>query len=579
MPNSPAIPIRLGSLSAKLDANGMFLREISISGEELFRGIGFVVRDANWGTPGLEAEAKVVQEGERMTIRSGGLHRQGDADLAFEIEWTLTPTSVEARGRASSEAGFETNRTGFVVLHSLGTSRGRAVAVTHPDGSVERTAFPDFVSPHQPFFDITALDYETPTGHRVRLAFEGEVFEIEDQRNWTDASYKTYCRPLRLPYPYRIGPGSPVDQAVRLEVSPSGTSRREAGVEMPAVTAQAPLPSIGTSLPPGPLGAAQAEALRSLALGHTAIEIDLDEAGWADGIAGKIEAATGLIRIDIRQSKAEATLEALRRLAPHLRGRGGAGVTLWDCGQELVSQARELLPGVTIGAGTGAFFTELNRMTAWPDADVLAWTSNPTVHGFDDDTIGETTEPLVDIVRTANAKLPGRRFHVGPMTLGLRYNPNATSPEGRRRSAEPDPRQGGHIAAAWAAATLAGFLDPAIEALTFFEPAGPKGLVGPSGRWTPAAHLLARLSPLSGRPARILRWRGVPRAAGILIDTGSGPALCLAHARAERAVLAPPEGSWHSVEELGDDGFVRSAGPAASPVALDGFRIAWLTGR
>jgi hypothetical protein len=244
-----------------------------------------------------------------------------------------------------------------------------------------------------------------------------------------------------------------------------------------------------------------------------------------------------------------------------------------------VSQARDLLPGVTIGAGTGAFFTELNRMMAWPDAEILSWTSNPTVHGFDDDTIGETTEPLVDIVRTAKAKLPGRRFHVGPMTLGLRYNPNATSPEGRRRSAEPDPRLGGPIAAAWVAATIAGFLDPAIEALTFFEPAGPKGLVDPSGRLTPAAHLLARLSPLSGRPASILRWQGVPRAAGILIDTGSGSALCLVHARGERAVLALPEGSWQSPEELGDDGFVPDATPVASPVALDGFRVAWLTGR
>jgi D-apionolactonase len=217
-------------------------------------------------------------------------------------------------------------------------------------------------------------------------------------------------------------------------------------------------------------------------------------------------------------------------------------------------------------------------MTAWPDADILCWTSNPTVHGFDDDTVGETTEPPVDIVRTAKAKLPGRRFHVGPMTLGLRYNPNATSPEGRRRSAEPDPRQGGPIAAAWTAATLAGFLDPSIEALTFFEPAGPKGLVDPSGRRTPAAHLLARLAPLSGRPARILRWAGLPRAAGILIDAESGPALCLAHARAERAVLTLPEGRWSTLEDLGGDGFAPSAAPVADAVSLDGFHVAWLTG-
>lgn len=29
--------------------------------------------------------------------------------------------------------------------------------------------------------------------------FEGDVFEMEDQRNWTDASYKTYCTPWGCP--------------------------------------------------------------------------------------------------------------------------------------------------------------------------------------------------------------------------------------------------------------------------------------------------------------------------------------------------------------------------------------------
>ncbi len=41
---------------------------------------------------------------------------------------------------------------------------------------------------------------------------EGEVFEMEDQRNWTDASFKTYCRPLALPIPYRLEPSTPVRQ-------------------------------------------------------------------------------------------------------------------------------------------------------------------------------------------------------------------------------------------------------------------------------------------------------------------------------------------------------------------------------
>jgi len=43
--------------------------------------------------------------------------------------------------RYTSRGSFFTNRTGVVVLHSLGASRGRPAVVTHPDSSAENLAF------------------------------------------------------------------------------------------------------------------------------------------------------------------------------------------------------------------------------------------------------------------------------------------------------------------------------------------------------------------------------------------------------------------------------------------------------
>ena len=40
---------------------------------------------------------------------------------------------------------------------------------------------------------------------------EGDTFEMEDQRNWSDASYKTYVRPLALPWPYVLPAGKAAD--------------------------------------------------------------------------------------------------------------------------------------------------------------------------------------------------------------------------------------------------------------------------------------------------------------------------------------------------------------------------------
>ena len=220
-------------------------------------------------------------------------------------------------------------------------------------------------------------------------------------------------------------------------------------------------------------------------------------------------------------------------MAPLLANKAIIGVSLWDAEDSTIAAARAVSPNIRIGGGTGAFFTKLNRLSNWPAADYLTWTSNPTVHGSSDDTIGETTESLVDIIRTARARSSAARFQIGPMTLGLRYNPNATTAEGLRMASAPDPRQDEMIAAAWVVGTIAGFLDSMVETLTFFEPIGPKGLLSEHGSFSPAAHVLLRLSPYAGCKASVIRWPGIPRAVGLLIKAQGELVLCFAHPRDE----------------------------------------------
>ena len=566
--------VSLGKLVLRLDRNGAFAREISVGGEELFRGIGFVVRDANWGTPVLTSNAVLSRQNDRATAKSGGELDMSGRDLTWSAEWSITEGGLEAKGRASSVTGFHTNRTGFVVLHSLGATRGRPVKVFHPCGGIEETTFPELVSPHQPFFDVEALEYTTGAGTRLRLSFSGEVFEIEDQRNWTDASYKTYCRPLRLPYPYRIGPSTVIEQSVRLEilaVTPVGTRPPRAA---PWIERTAVLPVLGTSLPPGPFVPKQLGALKALVLGFTAIEVDLSDEDGLATVSERIASAPGPLRIDIRMSEEKKTLAAVTTLAPLLANKVVIGVSLWDAQDSTIAAARAVAPNIRIGGGTGAFFTELNRLSHWPAADYLAWTSNPTVHGSSDDTIGETTELLADITRTARARSSAARFQIGPMTLGLRYNPNATTAEGRRAASPPDPRQDEMIAAAWAVGTIAGFLDSVVETLAFFEPIGPKGLLSEHGSFSPAAHVLARLSPYAGCKASVLRWPGIPRAVGLKIKAQGECVLCFAHPRDEEFPISLPPGVWARAERLSAGGFVDIP---LREFRAERFGVAWLT--
>ncbi len=95
---------------------------------------------------------------------------------------------------------------------------------------------------------------------------EGDTFEMEDQRNWSDASYKTYVRPLARPWPYTLPKGVKVEQAVRLSVSGKAVAAAAGAAQKPVEIRlggqSGTMPMIGIGVP-----ADEAEpALRSIDL-------------------------------------------------------------------------------------------------------------------------------------------------------------------------------------------------------------------------------------------------------------------------------------------------------------------------
>ena len=125
--------------------------------------------------------------------------------------------SLEFTGAATPKTDFLTARTGFVVLHPLerrrrSPGRGRA----HRRGGGDIDAFPEQVDPVQPFLNLRSLTHEVMPGLKAAVRMQGDTFEMEDHRNWTDASFKTYVRPLALPWPYTLKAGETVRQSVSL---------------------------------------------------------------------------------------------------------------------------------------------------------------------------------------------------------------------------------------------------------------------------------------------------------------------------------------------------------------------------
>ena len=67
--------------------------------------------------------------------------------------------------------------------------------------------------------NLRSLSHEVLPGLTATVCMEGDTFETEDHRNWTDASYKTYCTPLGKPFPAEVKKGTRIRQAVTLTLS------------------------------------------------------------------------------------------------------------------------------------------------------------------------------------------------------------------------------------------------------------------------------------------------------------------------------------------------------------------------
>lgn len=201
-------------------AQGAQLRRLRVGGREVMRSVGLVVRDGFWGTHRLEQQ-------HCETWRESG-HWRRDIDGVVQaagasaLQWRLSMNvhrdgmSISAELRACGD--FDTCRAGLMLLHPLSGVVGAPVTVIHHDGGRESGSFPDLISPAQPFFDIQGLIHSPTEDLTLDWRLSGDVFEMEDQRNWSDASFKTYNRPLAWPCPYVIAAGERVEQRIELRM-------------------------------------------------------------------------------------------------------------------------------------------------------------------------------------------------------------------------------------------------------------------------------------------------------------------------------------------------------------------------
>ena len=628
IPDTRGRLLQAGALSAMLD-NGQ-LRYICINDVEVLRAICFLVRDENWGTfspqiTGLKVRAS--DDGFAVTYRAtcGDSSRSLAYDAAISVS---RKTGVSFAAICTPQCDFRTNRTGFVVLHPLKGVAGEKVTVERVDGKIVRSKFPAIINPVQPFRDIRALTHEVMPGLTATCRMEGETFEMEDHRNWMDASFKTYVRPLAEPWPYVLKQGEAFGQNVTLTFEGKLPRAAKVQASKPAVIriggpSKVKMPVIGVALPAAHAGAAREahEWIAATGVRHFVVSIDGRDPKFADALpqcSALAQACDARVTLEIILPGIGSPAAELKPIAAAARKLKPAAVAIFLAAdlkgvlpgaktpevpplEEVYAAARAAFPGACLGGGVHSFFTELNRKR--PLHRLLDFVTHSTcsiVHAADDLSVMETLETPPYISASAKAFIGKAKYRVGPGGIGARDNPygagaSANADNRRVCLAQMDPRQRGLFGAAFMLGYAAAFASSGLEALTLGTAVGPLGVIAlqnagsqpwfddSGARLYPAFHILRSLAAAEGAailtiensaPGKIAalacrRDNGTGTARGMLLWlanlTGSRQVVKLDKAFAQANFVTLDEASF--VRATRDTDFLNAAARRRSAVA------------
>jgi len=406
--------IRAGDLTFALD--GADLVDVRWGALDIASRVQVTVRDPSWGTmPPTVRSARVASLDDGVGVAIEAEHASGAFAWRAMVE-------AHDRGELSfvldggAQRSFDYRRIGVCLLHPWCAYVGATYDAATPHGS-RQGVFPARIAPQarvhgafQPMIEaFSRLAVSFPGGQLLDIGLDGDLFELEDQRNWTDASFKTYPTPLARSEPRRMSAGERVRQRVVLRITgaaPPVLAHEGASVRVGARTG-ATIPPIGMSVTSEPIeGARHVRVplvaanpnLETLSRPHLPVELALAvdaNTTDVDAIAERVRDAE-LARVLVTRTDEETTS---RELVEEVRARLGIG-------------------NVPVVGGTSTFFSELNRNPPERDAfDGVAFSISPEVHAVDERSVRETLEIQAQVIAQVRELVGDVPIHVSPVLL------------------------------------------------------------------------------------------------------------------------------------------------------------------
>lgn len=493
--------------------NGL-IRQIRYDSNLICNRVYFALRDRHWNTiPGAFSITHQSTNSTGFDLLYKGEFLQGDIKLE---------ASFELHGKSSGEitfsftavalTSFYRNRIGFCTLLPIDECMGKKYRVIQSDNQIINSIFPKHIVPWQPNIDIKSISYALSDNANVTATFDGDLFEMEDQRNWTDYSYKIYSTRLSDPLPVFIEKGTTIEQRVVFTVTPhdpimSGLiTKPDKPVNLKYHSYDTiRIPQIGTSLDCTSRYSIDKDNICQFAFIRFDLYFELPDTynhilsilSMCRSLSLKPELVlylTNNIQDDLAKfvnywlpsEISPARIIVLKQNEPIVSESTIAAA------KSVLAQA---FPETSLVFGTDRYFVELNRSRNSIDlCDRYCYSLNPQVHTFDNESIMENLPGIDSTIQMAGALFGNKPIHITPITLRPRINRANPSKAGG-----PDMRLYGLFGAAWTAGALFYSIGNNVESICLLQINGDHGIFDNIRHTvTPAYHVLSKAASFSG---------------------------------------------------------------------------------
>ena len=497
----------------------LFLRNIKYKNIEILKLISFLARDKNWNNYNPEVIKTSSYKTDDNLNFEFNLRYGNDEQLEVNILLAVKDHSIKLSAKGKFLTNFWTNRIGFNLLLPLDGVVGEKVNIINSDNSLGLSKFPLNISPNQPMVKFNNLSYQMFNSLDLNIKFSGIHFEMEDQRNWGDASYKIYSGSLLDPFPYKENIDSTFHQEIEIFISEklnSSLNIQDNNFLSDDLSQKLQMPKIGIKIDH------ESDFDKNFGVDFIYHIIDFEKPIHSNkNLFNKPVYLVALIDHRKNINKIMSDIKDYIKLNPMLLDKllvcpkiylnsfqpSGEWPTVPNL-SSYYKAARSYFPQVKIFSGMVSNFTELNRKRPDGDFDGINFSFTPIVHDASDYGVLDTPNSLRYIINTIESFSNDTSMHIGPITLGMHFNPYgdklADNPNNvRLEMAGNDPRHDSLLSLCWSVAVFSQIISKNTDYVTVASMKGVHGIFTDDNQKRPLFYLYELL--LFFKNAKILK--------------------------------------------------------------------------